>query len=302
MLVSDQLEELAPIRKKIFKCAICQSEFGTLRECNVHKNTHKAIKMLKCSLCPQSYSLKEDIIRHYTDEHTIKIENETIEFSSFDDFQAWKTKIERETFSSFITRHGFYENPTTKVKKIFYMCHRSGDIRRRGSNTRSLKTQGSNKINAYCPANMNVIVEENKCRLAFCKTHIGHKQEEDMGHLFLSTSDKQSIAVKIAAKMPLVSILDEVRDSVSDCKLERIHLLTRQDLYNIEKAFNLNKTSIRHTNDAVSVEAWVNELKSSGSILLYKPQDSVDINHPALKPEDFFLAIMTKGQKELLLR
>lgn len=97
------------------------------------------------------------------------------------------------------------------------------------------------------------------------------------------------------------SILDEKRDSVSNCHLERVHLLNKKDLYNIESSFKLGGSSIRHQNDALSVESWVNELKLSNSVLFYKAQDSQCDQFPDLKSEDFVLVIMTEGQKELLM-
>ncbi|KAH1018967.1 hypothetical protein HUJ05_006637 [Dendroctonus ponderosae] len=75
----------------------------------------------------------------------------------------------------------------------------------------------------------------------------------------------------------------------------------KQDLYNIQRSFNLNNFGMRHKNDAISVDAWVNELKESESILYYKSQDSSS-DYPGVKDEDFILIIMTPGQKELLLR
>lgn len=294
------MEELAPIKSKVFKCKFCALEFNSLKQCTVHKRVHAVFKTLKCPLCQQGYDSKDNIIRHYNEDHLINIDTETLELSSVDDFLAWKTRIQKDTFSSYINLHGAGKNPN--IKKIMYVCHRSGDTRRRGSNIRSLKTQGSNKINGYCPAHINVIEQGSKCMITFCKTHVGHRQEEDIGHLFLAESDRQKVAAKIAAKIPFQTILDEIRDSVSNCHLERIHLLTKKDLYNIENSYNLNNTSIRHQNDAVSVDAWVNELAATDSVLFYKPQGSTSINYPILKEEDFFLGIMTEAQKDLLLR
>jgi hypothetical protein len=49
----------------------------------------------------------------------------------------------------------------------------------------------------------------------------------------------------MALKIPFTQILDEVRDSIHGSELERIHLLTKKDLYNIEKSFNLQSTTVR---------------------------------------------------------
>ncbi|GFV71925.1 MULE domain-containing protein [Trichonephila clavipes] len=86
-----------------------------------------------------------------------------------------------------------------------------------------LKTQGSNKIDGYCPAEIKVFVSETgACSIKFCKTHPGHRN--DIGHLSLTDFERQHIATKIASKIPF----DEIRDSVTDSKLERIHLLTKK--------------------------------------------------------------------------
>lgn len=189
---------------------------------------------------------------------------------------------------------------TLKHTKTMYFCHRSGSIRATGNNIRNLKISGSNKIEGYCPARMTVFINNEKCTVQFCKSHVGHHQEEDMGHLFLTKSQRENIASKIAAKIPLQDILDEVRDSIKNCSHERIHLLTKKDLYNIENAFNLKGSSVRHASDAISVEAWVNELKTNDCVPFYKPQDNLCEEHPELKSEDFVLIIMTDGQQDLL--
>lgn len=40
---------------------------------------------------------------------------------------------------------------------------------------------------------MCVTVEATKCVVQFCNTHIGHKLEEDMRHLFLSKLARENI-------------------------------------------------------------------------------------------------------------
>lgn len=206
--------------------------------------------------------------------------------------------MESETFSSFIHKRTNRKNQA--AVKIEYYCHRSGYFKARGANIRHLKTQGSNKINGYCPANLKVVLKNGRYFANHCKTHVGHKLEEDLGHIFLTKTERDQIATKIASKVPLQIILNEIRDSISTCQLQRIHLLTKKDLYNIEKSYNLNASSVKHENDAISVEAWVNEMQSNNCVLFYKSQDSVIEDYPELKKEDFLLMIMTDGQKELL--
>ncbi|GFR16186.1 uncharacterized protein TNCT_314901 [Trichonephila clavata] len=117
-----------------------------------------------------------------------------------------------------------------------------------------------------------------------------------------STGERKIIASKIAAKLPLDNILDEIRNSISDAGLERVHLFTKKDLHNIEKSFNLSSNSVKHENDGVSVDMWVREMQNSENpcILFYKTQGSSCIQHPFLKENDFVLIIMTEAQGEIL--
>ncbi|KAF8789517.1 hypothetical protein HNY73_007450 [Argiope bruennichi] len=64
----------------------------------------------------------------------------------------------------------------------------------------------------------------------------------------------KSLAEKLAMKIPLDIILDDVRESISESGMQRLHLPTRQDLYNIENSYLL--TSKKHFDDAISVDIW----------------------------------------------
>ncbi|KAK9711232.1 hypothetical protein QE152_g25542 [Popillia japonica] len=107
-----------------------------------------------------------------------------------------------------------------------------------------------------------------KISVKYFKTRAGH--EADIGHLSLTPAEHESIAVKIADKISFSAILDKVRDSVKNSELERIHLITRKDLYNIENSYNLNSASVRHREDAVSGVSWAKEMENTGNVLLYK--------------------------------
>ncbi|XP_049796045.1 uncharacterized protein LOC126212666 [Schistocerca nitens] len=155
-------------------------------------------------------------------------------------------------------------------------------------------------MNGKCPAEMKVTVHESGTyQVHFVSTHIGHKQ--DLTHLPLSQKDRETIATDIAMGLPYDKVLDNVRTSLQDSDLQRIHLTTKQDLYNIAASYNLSSKSVRHKNDAISVEAWVKEMNESEnpSVLFYKPQDSTS-EHQELRSEDFVLVIMNRAQREML--
>jgi hypothetical protein len=81
-----------------------------------------------------------------------------------------------------------------------------------------------------------------------------------------------------------------------------MHLLTRKDLFNTEKLYNLNN-SVRHSSDYVSVEAWISEIQENvcdSVIRFYKEQGQLDSPYCELRTEDFLLIIMNDAQLETL--
>ncbi|XP_072390135.1 uncharacterized protein [Diabrotica undecimpunctata] len=182
-----------------------------------------------------------------------------------------------------------------------FLCHRSGCFNSESKGKRHLKMKGSIKIGGFCPAGFTVVVDlAEKVEVNFIKTHIGH--QTDIGQLFLSVSERQSIAEKIALRIPFSTILDEVRDSVRNSELERLHLLTKKDLYNIECAYNLNTSSGHHKVDGISVDAWVKDMEATGNVLFYKAQETTNEKYPFLKSNDFVLIIMTDAQAEIMCK
>ncbi|XP_047103705.1 uncharacterized protein LOC124722613 [Schistocerca piceifrons] len=248
----------------------------------------------KCTLCPFQSSSKQGWIDHLQTAHHIQLNSEDLQFSDEDEFLQWKEDTERTTHSKFIKTHG------STSSTHYYGCHRSGNFISKGKGTRHLKLTGSNKMNGKYPAEMKVTVHEGGTyQVHFVSTHIGHKQ--DLTHLPPSQKDRETIATDIAMGLPYDKVLDNVRTSLQDSDLQRIHLTTKQDLYNIAASYNLSSKSVRHKNDAISVEAWVKEMNESEnpSVLFYKPQDSTS-EHQELRSEDFVLVIMNRAQREML--
>ena len=106
----------------------------------------------------------------------------------------------------------------------------------------------------------------------FCEKHYGHELE--LGHLRLPENVRLAIAGKIRQLVSFEHILHHVRDSVSTTVEERIHLLTRKDMLNIEISFNLVHSQ-KHKNDATSIDCWVKEMKENektNPVIFYKPQ------------------------------
>ena len=116
-------------------------------------------------------------------------------------------------------------------------------------------------------------------KVDYIKTHIGHNSE--LRHLNISKHEKDSIAQKLALKLPFEHILDDIRNSVINGTLERIHLITRKDLWNIANSYQLNHEAMLNANDYVSVAAWISHMqKSSNLIRFYKPQGEILEEYP----------------------
>ncbi|GFQ86650.1 uncharacterized protein TNCT_279421 [Trichonephila clavata] len=135
----------------------------------------------KCALCTHESS-KEEMLLHFQEVHDVKIENVELAFINFEAFNEWRNRTEKETKSKFIVRRGAIS--LKNGKKHHFVGHRSGFYVSKGKGLSHLKTQGSNKIDGYCPAQIKVFVSETGAsNIKFCKTHLGHRN--DIGHLSL---------------------------------------------------------------------------------------------------------------------
>lgn len=187
-----------------------------------------------------------------------------------------------------------------KTHGAYYHCNRSGYYNSVSTGKRSLKSQGTSKINGYCTAAMAVTTQCQTVYVEYCKTHHGHITS--LAHLRLAEKDRKDIATKINEGISLEHILDTVRDSVGS-KFDRIHLLTRRDIKNIEKAFGIQSVQ-RHKDDATSVHVLLREMEKNAQynpIILYKQQSKPP--HAkcfTLSANDFILVLQTEFQAEML--
>ena len=220
----------------------------------------------------------------------------------FTEFEGWKAEIESSTNTCYIKCSGMKVVGREKVD--YYYCNRSGyydEEDRKG--IRATKSQGTSKVDSYCTAKIVLhYTDEHVLKADITSTHYGHTI--DLGHLRLSKQQRQSIAGQLLQGVSFDSILDKIRDSIGS-SLQRIDLLTKKDLYNIERSFHLRGCQ-RHSNDYISVQLWVKEMESKGQespVLFYKQQGKVTADvgtNNGLKEDDFALVIQTPLQSEML--
>ena len=219
---------------------------------------------------------------------------------AYTDFSNWKEDFEQTSTSQFVKGTG--EKKGDQTSTTYYYCNRSGFFDTKGLGSRHSKFQGSSKINAHCTACITTTKQEysdNIC-VYVCKTHYGHQCA--LGHTRLQHNQREAIAGKLAQGVQVQHILDTIRDTVGE-RLDRIHLISRKDINNIERAYGLQGCR-RHDDDATSVGLWVREMQSKGTkspVLVYKAQGIKSFNeHPTLHENDFMLAIQTPFQAEML--
>ena len=167
-----------------------------------------------------------------------------------------------------------------------------------------MKSQGTSKIQTHCTAGFQQehITANNVIKVFICKTHYGHSPI--LGHLRLQERYRAAIVGMLTQGVSMERILDKVRDSVGS-NLERLHLITKKDIHNIERSFGVRQEQ-RHSDDATSVYLWVKEMVEKGEsnpVLYYKQQGTkiAEIGQSGeLGINDFVLVIQTPLQADIL--
>uniref|UniRef100_A0A0A9Z9U1 C2H2-type domain-containing protein n=1 Tax=Lygus hesperus TaxID=30085 RepID=A0A0A9Z9U1_LYGHE len=258
-------------------------------------------KFFSCPMCNFT-TTRVKMFDHYSNKHEVPICKSSHNFTNLEEFRSWKTKVEKEETSRYIVLKGVSKLKSCNV--WYYRCHRDGFFNSKGTGKRNLKVKGTNKINGCCPSEMKVMEdkETGNVQVHFVDTHVGHSK--DLNRLPLLKEDKDRIAEKLALKVPLSIVLDEIQNSKSEeQKLERIHLITRKDVLNIASSYKLKNDCIRKSIDGVSneMEDWVKHIREeTEAVRLYKPQGAVDSEYPQLNKTDFVLIIYNNAQLEYL--
>lgn len=228
--------------KREFMCYLCNDKKYTSKQSlirhkeKVHHLT-TALRM-KCPLCKFIGSfMKADkqnsIYKHFESKHGISMKYETHHFESIEEFYAWKYNIEKLTISKFTIQF-------KKPDRLVFRCHRSGKYVPKRCIKR--KIMGSVKINGFCPASIRAkIVNHNEVTVTFQQAHVGHQNE--LRYISLTTEERKAIADQLANKIPHDEILKEIRGTLTNSQLQRIHLTTKKDIQNIEKSYLKAKES-----------------------------------------------------------
>src|SRR6218665_491832 len=208
---------------------------------------------LKCSIisCNESFRMMRQVVEHLNERHHQNLQVQHLEFSTEADVESWIRNVERSELCTFLRRK---VRRKSSEAHTYYYCSRSGTSQTSSEpRKRHLKVQGYSKINRTCPAHIIKHVTRDGISVEYYATHLCYTDPyEQLGHLRLSVADREWLAGKLALRIPLDTILREVRNTLNG-QLTRLHIVTKQDLSNIEKAFHLNKPQRRHEDDGTSV-------------------------------------------------
>lgn len=249
------------IEEKVLKCHKC--DYTTCRTDNLerHKKTLHAkpvddnnLKSL-CPGCDFKCQTRYEILEHFEKQHAVIFDYQILEFQNMQDFEFWKADLEKNEHVSFCNKYSFVTEDGHK--KVHFSCSRDGFYKSKASK-RHEKILGTNKINGCCPATIDIdIFDDDQVRAYFQRTHFGHKNE--VGRMRLLKTERDEIARKISLKIPFEDILDSIRESIN--VQERKNLVSRKDLHNIARDYNLLKSIVRDSNDFVSVTSWIQDMQ-----------------------------------------
>ena len=143
------------------------------------------------------------------------------------------------------------------------------------------------------------VYQNGQVSVSVCHTHHGHSKS--LQHLRIPTRQREMIAAKIQQGVSRERILDDIRESVS-ATFHRQHLVDRQDLANVERAFALQNVQ-RHNNDHQSVLSWIGEWESEmgdeSPVPFCKFQGEEAKDEYVLPNDDFLMVVQTPFQREI---
>jgi hypothetical protein len=248
------------------------------------------------------------LMLHLNESHNQNLAPEALTFESICEFNDWLQATQRDNCCTFLKIN------TIKLATgvhLYYYCSRSGSSRIITTDRkRQVKMQGYDKIGRTCPAHIKAkISNDGIISVRYVSTHLCHTDTYDqLGHIRLSRKDREWLAGKLALQVPIEVVLKDVRNQL-DGSLQRLHIISKKDLHNIERSFNLNKPERMHADDATSVDALVHSYddKDNTPFIAYKRQGTTtfdilpeNISSP-LSADDIFIAIMDDAQSQMLV-
>ena len=223
-------------------------------------------------------------------------------FSALNKFMKWKEDFEENSRSTYVLHCAPKCHSDSNYVSYYYYCNRSGKYSSRGKGVRELKIQGSSKIGTHCPAYIRAKKDQDgQIEVELCNYHT---HEQQLAHLPLPLSTRETVAAKLADGVTISNIFDSIREEPFDGVLSHKHLLCCQDIHNIKYQYNIEGVQL-HSDDHTSVSLLVENMMelTDNPIFIYNKQglkQSADMND--LSNEDFVIGIRTHFQRDMLIK
>ncbi|KAF4528120.1 hypothetical protein B566_EDAN016323 [Ephemera danica] len=267
---------MADCKEKRFHCKTCDNAFTTSSNLyrhtrKVHGNKAEYVKcQKKCLTCGECFNNRKLLTDHIATAHKVKIETIKRSFNSLQDFEDWKLCEETKTGNYYFRSHRYFNQAKGYVSSL-YVCHRDGNYKSINTGQRSIKRQGSCKINATCPSTINLKMNSQtlKCSMEYITTHVGH--DSNPVHSRLQKVQRHLIAEKLKENVPTKKILEDVNSQIPETSRQ----LTHKDVLNIKSSVWTEKPEPQlDPDDHTSVSKWVERLQDQ--ILYYKPKSETE--------------------------
>lgn len=153
------------VTQKNFKCCECNKQFNNKQCLSRHERKQHNITYVrnnqtyyKCTYCKYQNYRKNAILDHLTITHNLNLTPEDKQFQTEQNFLCWKQNEETSSDCRYVATGGNHKNQNTRSQT--FVCHRSQYFVSKGNSERSLKMQGSCKLNSFCPAEIKYTVSK----------------------------------------------------------------------------------------------------------------------------------------------
>lgn len=209
----------------------------------------------------------------------------------------WKQEEEKRSHTKFVRPHGKYTRHDSAEVHQFY-CHRSGYYNPEGKGIRKLKSQGSCKMGAVCPATITAYkLPSGLVDVKYFSTHVGHLT--DLEELYFTHEERAKVNSLVSRGVVFSSILDQVRNSLCgelDVLIQFIH----KDLQDVDRGYCIWPHPKFSQEDLISATALIDELMALGADnpIIYNKMPWSE--NGALCVDDLVVIVMTSTQAKIL--
>ncbi|VEN46696.1 unnamed protein product [Callosobruchus maculatus] len=235
--------------------------------------------------CDNAFATNKALIEHLTVNHNKEFQTEYLLMDDVEVFQAWKSKIERETDCYYVSKG---KSSSSNGKSSYYYCNRSKTgYMKKERRSRNEKSQGSCKLDYSCTSQIKMTQEEMGIVVEWQKVHYGHTR--DLRHLRLSKAEKQYIVSKLRKGETPASLVQSFQKQTKD-HLRRMHLLTVSGIRRIQRECRIKSEELVDNKQQQNREEAMNFWEESVFSGEQQDEDTMEdnINNGALGNESIY--------------